>query len=79
VHIQDWWPTYPRIDELNHAEVLVAENGDPFRGERYLYILAVTTLHPGDTVTAIRIRGVTNARVSLGILGVTVFCDPPTP
>lgn len=72
-NLQDWWPTYGRPPGLAAREVLVAVDGDPFRGERYVYIVPVVTDPRAGPVASLRLAGVPRDPVTLGLLAVTVF------
>ena len=72
-NIQDWWPEFPQFNGDGVRHVVVAENGDPFAYERYLYTLEWANPAPEVPLDEIRIRSNPVVPTTLGLLGVTLL------
>lgn len=70
-HIQDWWADYPRFQNENARMVLVAEDEDPLRYERYLYTLRWKKPTPDVRIRNIEIVMGSLGAAKLGILAIT--------
>jgi DNA-binding LacI/PurR family transcriptional regulator len=71
--IQDWHPSYPRLESSHALPCLITEGGDPLLYERYLYVWQWINPHPERRIRAIRARIIQpDNRATLAVLAVTL-------
>ena len=72
-NIQDWWADFPQFDAEHVRHLVLAENGDPYDYERYLYTYEWVNPEPDSMLLNIDVRSNPNEPATLGLLAVTLF------
>jgi DNA-binding LacI/PurR family transcriptional regulator len=74
-NIQDWWADFPQFDAAHVKHLVLAENGDPYEYERYLYTYEWLNPEPESPVQTLTIRSNGDEPTTLGLLAVTLLLE----
>lgn len=74
-NIQDWWADFPQFDAEHVKHLVLAENGDPYEYERYLYSYEWLNPEPEIPVQTLTIRSNCDEPTTLGLLAVTLLLE----
>ncbi|MFA5258317.1 MAG: substrate-binding domain-containing protein [Opitutales bacterium] len=72
-NIQDWWADFTQFDAKHVRHLVLAENGDPYDYERYLYTYEWENPEPDKPLLNIHIRSNPEEPATLGLLAVTLL------
>ncbi len=72
-NIQDWWADFPQFDAPHVRHLVLAENGDPYEYERYLYTFEWVNPEPERPLLSLDIRSNPDDPATLGLLAVTLL------
>jgi len=76
-NIQDWWADFPQFDADNVRHLVLAENGDPYDYERFLYTYEWVNPNPEIPLLSIQVRSNPQEPTTLGLLAITVLDNVP--
>jgi DNA-binding LacI/PurR family transcriptional regulator len=72
-NIQDWWADFPQFDAAHVKHLVLAENGDPYEYERYLYTYEWLNPEPDTPLETLTVRSNSDEPTTLGLLAVTLL------
>ena len=74
-NIQDWWADFPQFEAAHVKHLVLAENGDPYEYERYLYTYEWINPEPLIPLQTLAIRSNSDEPTTLGLLAVTLLLE----